>query len=137
MSNTKVTACLSLCGAMLFSGCSRSHELETAQVRGIVTLDGKPLQAGAVMFMPPRGRAATGIIQSDGTFTIGTYDPGDGAVVGRHNITVSPYFPDQTNEAEQIEFSHDVFTVRKRYSGIAAEVKQGELNEIRIDLASD
>lgn len=62
--------------------------METANVSGVVKLDGKPLSLGLVIFTPELGRAATGPIQADGSYTLGTYKPGDGALVGKHCVTV-------------------------------------------------
>ncbi len=69
------------------AGC-RGHELNTAPVRGTVTLDGKPLARGTVIFTPTQGRSANGRIQSDGSFNLSTYGDGDGAIVGSHKIAV-------------------------------------------------
>jgi hypothetical protein len=66
--------------------------LETAEVRGTVTFDGRPLESGAVLFVPAHGRGATGTIQRDGTYVLGTYCAGDGATVGRHIVTVNPRY---------------------------------------------
>ena len=69
-----------------------SYTLETAEVRGTVTLDGRPLEGGAVLFVPAHGQGATGTIQRDGTYVLGTYCAGDGATVGRHIVTVNPRY---------------------------------------------
>jgi hypothetical protein len=73
---------------LLLGGCGRGSRLETATVTGTVTLDGKPLTIGAVVFTPERGRAATGRLQSDGTYALGTYRSHDGAVLGKHLVAV-------------------------------------------------
>jgi hypothetical protein len=78
---------LTIC-PLLFGGCGKGDRLETAKVTGTVTLDGKPLTIGAVVFTPERGRAATGHLQSDGSYALGTYRPGDGAVLGKHCVAV-------------------------------------------------
>lgn len=71
------------------AGCGRSDRLPTARVTGTVTLDGKPLQSGSVIFEPVDGRRlAKGSIRSDGSFVLGTYRQGDGAVPGRHRVAV-------------------------------------------------
>jgi hypothetical protein len=80
-------ASLPLC-LLLLGGCGRGDRPATYRVTGAVTLDGKPLPFGAVVFAPERGRAATGQIRSDGTYTLGTYQPGDGAVAGKHCVAV-------------------------------------------------
>src|SRR5262245_35967084 len=81
------------CGAAL-CGCSQSPS-ELAPVTGKVVIDGQPFSAGKVMFAPVAkgddrraGRPAFGKLASDGSFTLGTYKLGDGAVVGDHWVTV-------------------------------------------------
>ncbi len=74
-------------GAM--AGCGQ--ETKVGSVHGIVRLDGKPLTTGTVRFVPAAGRAATGEIQSDGTFTLGTYGKSDGALLGTHKVAIIAY----------------------------------------------
>ena len=74
--------------AMTLVGCAGSHELETATVRGLVTIDGSPLKSGMVYFNPMSGRGARGEIRSDGSFELTTYQDGDGAIVGEHKVFV-------------------------------------------------
>lgn len=62
-----------------------------APVNGKVLIDGKPLTQGRVVAVPAAGRGANGIIQPDGSFTLSTYEPGDGALVGTHKISVVAY----------------------------------------------
>ena len=70
-------------------GCGRRPAL--APVSGRVTLDGKPLEFGSVMIQPKAGPAARGTIQADGSFTVGTFQPGDGAIVGPATVRVACY----------------------------------------------
>lgn len=83
---------VALAGAL--SGCGDAR-IATAPVHGIVTVDGQPLPQGRVMLAPIPGNdakdpgpAAYGVIQPDGTFVLGTFADGDGAVVGRHWMTL-------------------------------------------------
>jgi hypothetical protein len=75
-----VAACL------LAVGCGRRVVLVPAE--GRVTLDGKPLEFGAVMVQPAAGPAAQGRINSDGTFRLGTFKPDDGAIPGQATVRV-------------------------------------------------
>jgi hypothetical protein len=62
----------------------------TVPVKGKVTYKGKPLTQGEIVFEPDSaGREAHGNIQSDGTFELTTFNPGDGAVPGTHRIAVT------------------------------------------------
>jgi hypothetical protein len=71
------------------TGCARDDSL--ASVEGIVRLDGQPLTTGTVRFIPTAGRAATGKIQPDGTYRLGTYGDSDGALVGTHSVAIIAY----------------------------------------------
>jgi hypothetical protein len=115
-------------------GCGRpSYELETAPVRGTVTLDGQPLPSGYVVVPTLRGRMATGRIEEDGTFVMTTYSSGDGVQVGSHRITVVPVPPDEP-AAKRVP-------IPTRYqsagtSGLTLEVKPGEEHEIELKLTT-
>ncbi len=46
------------------------------------------MTAGRVIFYPEAGRSAQADIQADGTFRLTTFERGDGAVLGKHRVTV-------------------------------------------------
>lgn len=76
------------------SGCGDS-QLELAPVAGTVTIDGRPFVNGKVMFAPIAageqrlaGRTAISRVDEQGRYQLGTYEPGDGAVVGDHWVTL-------------------------------------------------
>jgi hypothetical protein len=57
---------------------------------GTVTLDGKPVASATVTLMPRAGgRPATGTTDQAGRFTLSTFAPGDGAVVGGYDAVVT------------------------------------------------
>lgn len=78
-----------LIGLLGHTGCGRRPAL--ALVSGRVTLDGKPLEFGSVMIQPAAGPAARSTIAPDGSFTVGTFAPGDGAIVGPATVRVACY----------------------------------------------
>lgn len=80
-------AALVCLGAVLASGCGSSHPA-TAPVRGKITCEGQPVTEGTVTFYPEQGRSATGRIQPDGTYALTTFDEGDGAILGKHKVTI-------------------------------------------------
>lgn len=105
-----------------------------AHVEGVVTVEGEPLPTGTIRFIPEDGgRSARGEIESDGTFTLGTFTESDGALIGKHGVAVTAYSGDaQTGDVER-----DVPTrrplVHPRYgsasgSQITYEVKSGTNN---------
>jgi len=92
----RLAAVLALCSLTL--GCSGSAgRPPLARVSGTVTHNGKPVTSGSVVFTPvgdsqgAGARIATGQIESDGSYTLTTYDTGDGAVLGQHIVTVESH----------------------------------------------
>ncbi len=75
--------------AGLLIGCGGSDHEETAPVTGKVTLKGTPVTKGRIAFYPSQGRPAMGAIQSDGTYSLTTFDQGDGALLGKHRVTIT------------------------------------------------
>lgn len=75
-------------GVVLLAGCGPSRPT-TLPVRGTVTLDGQPVEGAQVMLVPDEGgRPGQGITDGAGRFTIGTFTASDGALPGRHAVTV-------------------------------------------------
>ncbi len=69
-------------------GCGSSEQAKTKAILGTVTYAGKPLSQGSVLFVPEKGRAANAQIQTDGSYTLGTFNSTDGAVMGKHRVAV-------------------------------------------------
>lgn len=112
--------------ACLFSGgCNRGPTLVPAA--GRVTLDGKPLEFGAVMVQPIAGPAAQAKIGPDGTFQLGTFKSGDGAIVGTAVVRVfcrkdiTPPGGEQAWGPSLIPDRYNRFDT----SGLAVEIKAG------------
>jgi hypothetical protein len=89
-------AALLLFPLTLLAGCfSQGPTLPTAvEAKGKVLLpDGRPLTGGRVTLNPQAATEveAFGDVNPDGTFTLTTYKPGDGAVPGTYVVTVSPF----------------------------------------------
>jgi hypothetical protein len=57
-------------------------------VSGKVLVDGKPLESGTIIFVPDTGRQSSGLVK-DGKFTLGCFQADDGALVGKHKVSVS------------------------------------------------
>ncbi len=70
-------------------GCGQSN-LPLGKVSGRVSLHGKPVAEGTVLFVPEKGPMASGALDAQGHYTLTTKSPGDGAVLGRHRVTVAP-----------------------------------------------
>jgi len=69
------------------TGCARRLP-ETARVTGRVTLQGKAVPSGRIVFYPEKGRPAMGTIEADGQYRLTTFAPNDGAILGQHRVTI-------------------------------------------------
>ena len=129
-----LVACL-VCAA----GCGRRPTL--VPVSGRVTLDGKPLEFGSVMIQPTGGPAARGTIRPDGGFTVGTFAPGDGAIVGPATVRVACYEQQRPGAPPpQGELALGKSLIPEKYtqfetSGLTATVAAG-MGPLAIDLTS-
>ncbi|QDT68948.1 hypothetical protein MalM25_18740 [Planctomycetes bacterium MalM25] len=74
-----------LAATTLIAGCNDSG---LRQVEGVVTIAGEPLTTGRIEFVPEVGRRATGNIQSNGSFKLMTFKPGDGAKIGDYKVLI-------------------------------------------------
>jgi hypothetical protein len=84
-------------------GCGGGGEHGVASVAGTVTMDGKPVPDLVVTFTPQAaagaanpGKSATGRTDAEGKFTMSTYEMGDGAIVGKHQVMVGLDGPNPT-----------------------------------------
>jgi hypothetical protein len=77
----------SLCLALCLVGCGPAGP-KTARTIGKVTYKARPVKFGSIIFQPEAGKVASSVIKSDGTFDLGTNQPGDGAIVGKHRVRV-------------------------------------------------
>lgn len=85
------TACAMFIGCALLAGCSQGPEL--AEVKGKVTMNGKPLGNVQVAFHPDPdkgtpGQGSTGATDAEGNFTLKYADGRPGAVVGPHRVVL-------------------------------------------------
>lgn len=79
-------------------GCGEPLAYNLAPVRGVVTLDGKPVANAVVTFQPRSsgqgvaGPGSTARSDASGTFELRTIRDESGAVVGLHNVTIYPNY---------------------------------------------
>lgn len=126
-----------------------------ARVQGKVTVAGKPVRKGRIMFYPAGAPGATGAIAEDGSYSLTTHKPGDGAAVGEHRVAIEAtevgagsMRPPQTPE-EEMEMSRVgvkrvlvagkvIWLVPEKYSkletsGLTATVRASD-NQIDFDI---
>ncbi len=137
----RLLAALLAAGGLMAAGCDGGTPL-TAPTKGVVELDGMPLSSGTIRFIPKGGRSGHGIIQSDGTFSVSTFEDGDGALIGPNNISVVSWEGSggdglhgdpgaaPTKSLIPAEFN------KPHSSGLKCEVVEGE-NNLRVRLSSD
>jgi hypothetical protein len=81
---------IALCSVMLLvAGCGDGRP-KRVPVSGRVTIDGQPLEYGFVQVMPKGNRPASGPLDSQGRFSLTTFDEKDGCVLGKHPVAVIP-----------------------------------------------
>jgi hypothetical protein len=76
---------------IVLSGCSGSERPPTFPVTGTVTWQGKPLAGAAITFVPTDkdGVAASALTDSEGKYSLTTWEAGDGARPGQYRVKVS------------------------------------------------
>lgn len=84
----RLVGTLLLAGLWLPVGGCGGNRLSTAPVEGKVFYRDEPLKFGSVLFQPESGPPATGTVGADGSFELSTYGNGDGAVIGKHRVSI-------------------------------------------------
>jgi hypothetical protein len=109
-------------------GCSGSSDRPPlAYASGTVTFQGKPLADADVSFNPEAGgRSAYGRTDAEGKFELTTFDPRDGASLGKHKVTVKAEVPkgkkDPSNPYQEYES-----VIPKKYSDAQKTPLQAEV----------
>ena len=129
------------------SGCGEAVDRpKTAPVKGVVTYKGQPVDGASVMFFPTTsGRPATAQTNSQGEFTLTTFDTNDGAIIGEHRVTVAKIEsvapqgdPGRTPQATTTTPPKNQLPNKyndPQQSGLKETVKAGEANSFKFDLA--
>ena len=135
----------SLATAFSFCGCGEpSAKIEkTVSARGVLTHRGNPLGHYQVLFHPEDGRRpAAGVTDEQGAFVLGTNRADDGAVAGKHRVTVVYVGPPSPGRDGMIDFSPappPKIRLASKYSspdtsGISIEIPTSGSKELKIDL---
>lgn len=121
---------------------------------GRVDYDGTPLEGATVVFVTTvpgskRTIAATGRTDSSGQFVLRTYRPGDGAIVGSHQVMISksvmvtesgkPAVPNAQGEILDATVEKSLIPEKYRSpadSGLDATVVAGSRNEFTFSLSA-
>lgn len=124
-------------------GCEAG--LDLAPVSGRVLLDGEPLPFGYVRFHPQTGPPAQGEIGQGGAFTMATSEPGDGALVGQHRVSVlcfEGHDPARRGQAPagEVALGRPLIPLnytRSGMSGLSVDVPPEGLDDYVIELSSE
>jgi len=101
------------------SGCG-GGKASLAPAKGKVVCNGQPVTGGTVALIPlgegggEGGRPARCTVGPDGTFVLTTYDPSDGAAVGKHRVEYAGPEDEDEEEEEGGELAPDVEPAPRR-----------------------
>ncbi|APZ94891.1 carboxypeptidase regulatory-like domain-containing protein [Fuerstiella marisgermanici] len=118
-------------------GCG-SDRVPTYPVSGrVVFANGNPVRHGTVELMSvEHNTAATGKIDHDGGFVLGTYTPNDGATPGAHDAIVVQMVIDDGSFEHTVDHGDKVPTKHAAYetSGLTVAVEHDQENVITITI---
>jgi hypothetical protein len=122
--------------ALVQTGCGG-----IAEVKGRVTLDGKPVSGATVLFVPEPGnsaRPASGLTDSEGNFRLTTYRLNDGVIPGAYKIVVTkseglstPPDPDHANKKRALDYKRRIEARDRQKSVIPAIYRDAETTTLR------
>src|SRR5262245_59599659 len=99
-------------------------------VSGQVLIDGKPLTHGYIQFAPGDSRASTGGLDADGHFVLTCFEMGDGAVTGKHKVSV---MSQEAIGQETIKWHAPKKYANAKTSGLEQEIT-GPADDVKIEL---
>ncbi len=113
---------------MAVVGCSQGDRPPLGTVKGVVTLDGKPLANAAVRFLPVVPvRASMSMTDAEGRYELVYIRDIMGAAVGEHRVEITT---EAAGAAEKLAAKYHSATT------LTAKVEPG-VNEINFDLTTD
>ena len=136
MMNRSILCLVALAGVS-FLGCGGVDRPATTSAGGTVTYQGQPVEGAQVMFAPRDARVATATTDSRGRFQLATFAPGDGAVVGEHQVTVSKH--KKKNPHDTSPYAETISVLPPRYqraaqSGLTAKITAEGPNDFPLEL---
>jgi hypothetical protein len=79
--------------AIGLSGCGPGDRLAVYPVSGVIKFNGAPMKGGgSIAFLPKEsrpGKMPGGTIAEDGTYSLTTYEPDDGALPGEYRVVIT------------------------------------------------
>ena len=103
-------------------GCSGSNLPEMAPVEGRVFFQEKPLEGADVTFIcAGASRFSSGRTDADGKYTLTTFAPEDGAVVGQNTVTIAMPIVSQSASTPDTPLTGEYFELMKESQVKAAQ----------------
>lgn len=114
------------------AGCGDGWKAKTCPAAGRMTINGVAPEGARVHLHPvgvkvdQRNSSPWGVVQKDGTFTLSTYEKGDGAPPGEYKVTLRwPFEPDKPDLGDRLGFAF----VKPEKSRWQVTIKDGD-NEL-------
>jgi hypothetical protein len=106
-----------------------------ARVSGKVTYKGEPMKGGGLFFTPlaasaqgvPVPKQGLARIQSDGSYTVGTYAGSDGAVIGKHRVRFACPPPESRPKGSSRRYKTGDPVPKSPYEGLVAQPDEVEV----------
>jgi hypothetical protein len=131
---------LSCVALSAFVGCEDAWHVPTQQVTGRVSVNGKAPEGAVVQLVSAgepvdqRNSRPYGVVQSDGTYTLRTYEPGDGAPIGEYKFLI--HWPvDRTQPSTFDRLGHEYDDPATSQFTVSVVEGQSELAPIAIEKA--
>ena len=109
---------------LTFVGCARGPSI--GQVRGKVTLEGKPVDHATVTFQPTSGLTSYGVTDRDGSYELRFSRDRPGAIVGMHEVSIGTYRVSTGADGNPAEFPETIPEVYNARTELRREVKPGQ-----------
>lgn len=119
------------------AGCGPSRVRTYPTSGKVLFTDGQPVRSGMIELESLEHKTtATGQIQQDGSFVLGTFTPTDGAAAGKHRVIVVQIIISDGTVKHTKDHGRPVEPRYGRYesSGLTAEIQPAKQNEITITL---
>ena len=126
---------VAICGLLLFVACEQRPDV--APVSGVVTFEGEPVVDAEVTFHPANGRPASGKTDSQGEFTLTTFDGKPGALLGQHRVTIVKHEPVPGQASGPYQQFHNVLPpifASSRDSPLTANIEPKSDNRCQFEL---
>lgn len=141
LSRSPCSLLLAAAATLVCAGCGEDWQAETYPAGGRITVNGEP-PGGAVVELRSTGEQPDvrnsrpwGVVQEDGTYTLSTYEQGDGAPAGSYKVVVR-WPPDVTQPSLADRLSGAYANSERSQWTVTIEEGENELPHIAIEGAN-